>query len=169
VEKQQALMITNVMDEWMRNPSGSYEIQKLQLIDKQLLNFHQWTKGKNVLAGYHVTRQDEGSYYFLFIDWHRNDNFYLVIYMQNKSTTVAEIQRTEIIKEVQHLSWTYNPLKRDGKNDIRKAYFKQVFGSLSIQVPVPLSTNDVELFFDHLFKLCHNRLRADRAVEIFNL
>jgi hypothetical protein len=157
------------MVEWMEKPSVRYEVQKLPLINNELPNFHQWTKGKTVLAAFSISIPEENGYHFLFIDWHRNDNFYLVIYTQNKSTTVAEIQRFTIINDVPHLTWTYNPLKRDGKNDVRKSYFKQTFGSLNVQVPVPLKSNEVELFLERLFKLSHNRMRADKAHEIFEI
>jgi hypothetical protein len=169
LEKEQVISIIKVLDEWAEKPSVKYEVQKLQLTDNQLPDFHQWTEGKAVLAAFSVSIPEENGYHFLFIDWHRNDNYYLVIYAQNKSTTVAEIQRAAVVDKIPHLTWTYNPLKRDGKNDIRKSYFKQTFGSLSVQVPLPLKSKEVALFFDRLFKLSHNRMRADQAHEIFDL
>jgi hypothetical protein len=114
VEKEQAISIIKLMVEWMEKPSVKYEVQKLPLINNELPNFHQWTKGKTVLGAFSISIPEENGYHFLFIDWHRNNNFYLVIYTQNKSTTVAEIQRITIINDVPHLTWTYNPLKRDG-------------------------------------------------------
>jgi hypothetical protein len=167
VEKEQALSIIKTMDEWM--DASDFDIQKLTLTENQLPGFHQWTNKKTVLAAYNILKPEETGYYFLFIDWHRNDNYYLVIYMQNKSTTVAEIQRTSLVEDVPHITWTYNPLKRDGMNDVRKSYFKQTFGSLAVHIPLPAMPKDVEQFCENLFKLCHNRIRADRASELFNL
>ncbi|WNB90897.1 hypothetical protein [Bacillus sp. NEB1478] len=169
MEKELAISIITLMDKWQEKPSAKYDVQKFRLTDNQLPDFHQWTKEKTVLAAFSVSIPEENGYYFLFIDWHRNDNFYLVIYTHNKSTTVAEIQRTSTIDEIPQLIWTYNPLKRDGKNDIRKSYFKQTFGSLTVHIPIPQKPKDVERFAADLFKLSHNRMRADKAHEIFNL
>jgi hypothetical protein len=148
---------------------AAYDIKKMETANGTLPGFHQWTNGKQTLAGYEVTRVDsETSYYFLFIDWHRNDNYYLVIYLHNKSTTAAELRVIEEIDGIPHLAWMYKPLKRDGKNDQRKAYFKQMFGSTTVQIKVPASTLEVEGFIDKLFRLCQNRIKADKIVDVFD-
>jgi hypothetical protein len=64
--------------------------------------------------------------------------------------------------------WTYKPFKRDGKNDQRKAYFKQMFGSTTVEIKLPSSSSEVEGFFNQLFQLCQNRIKADRIVEVFD-
>lgn len=152
-----------------KSKSASYAIKKMETVNGTLPRFHQWTNGKQTLAGFEVTRVDsDTSYYFLFIDWHRNDNYYLVIYLYNKSTTAAELRVIEEIDGIPHIVWMYNPLKRDGKNDQRKAYFKQMFGSTTVQIKIPLSTLEVEGFFDQLFRLCQNRMKADKIVDIFD-
>lgn len=149
--------------------STTYEIKKLEIINGTLPNFHQWTKGKPTLAAFKVTRADtDTSYYFVFIDWHRNDNYYLVIYAHDRSTTYAEIRQIQEIDGVPHLVWAYKPFKRDGKNEQRKAYFKQMFGSTTVQIKLPSFTRDVEVFMGQLFKLCQNRLKADRIVDVFD-
>jgi hypothetical protein len=78
---------------------------------------------------------------------------------------VAEIQQ---IKDGQ-IVWMYKPFKRDGKNDQRKAYFKQMFGSTTVQIELPSSSSGIDTFFNQLFKLCQNRVKADRIVEVFKL
>ncbi|WP_342542106.1 hypothetical protein MHH33_14300 [Paenisporosarcina sp. FSL H8-0542] len=146
----------------------TYEVSKLPTLNNTLSQFHQWANGKPVIAAYDVAKPGEESYYFLLIDWHRNDNYYLVIYAHDKSTTIAELNK--IIEEngVNFLSWKYNPLKRDGKNDIRKSYYKQIFGSTTMNIPFPTSTVEIEDFLTQLFKLCHNRVRADNIVDIYD-
>lgn len=91
-----------------------------------------------------------------------------MIYAHDKSTTVAEIRPIKEIEGIPHLVWTYKPFKRDGKNDQRKAYFKQMFGSTTIEIKLPSSSSEVEGFFNQLFKLCQNRIKADRIVEVFD-
>ncbi|MED3562744.1 hypothetical protein [Bacillus xiapuensis] len=166
MEKEKAIFISNCMEKW----SGiGYEIKRLSTVNSTLPKFHQWTNGKSVVAGYEITRiSHDTSYYFLFIDWHRNNNYYLVIYTHNKSTTVAEIRRVEEIDGDLKLVWTYNPLKRDGKNAGRKAYFKQIFGSTTVQIKLPASKIELEEFFDQLFLLCQRRIKADGIVEVFD-
>lgn len=166
MEKEKAIILSTLMEK--SNPS-TYEIKKLTTVGGSLPKFHQWTNGKKTLAGYEITRLDsDTSYFFLLIDWHRNDNYYLVIYAHDKSTTVAEIQQIKELEGIPHFVWMYKPFKRDGKNDQRKAYFKQMFGSTTIQIKLPSSSLDVEGFFTQVFKLCQNRVRADRIIDVFD-
>lgn len=147
----------------------TYEIKKIETVSGILPKFHQWTNGKHVLAAFEVTRVDsKTSFYFLLIDWHRNGSYYLVIYLHNKSTTAAEIREIKEIDGIPHILWKYIPLKRDGKNDQRRAYFKQMFGSTTVEIKLPSSSYELEKFFDQMFSLCQNRLRADRIVDIFD-
>ncbi|PFO08976.1 hypothetical protein COJ85_02420 [Bacillus sp. AFS076308] len=147
----------------------TFEIKKLETEAGMLPKFHQWTNGKQILAAYEVIRPEiDSGYYFLFIDWHRNDNYYLVIYAHDKSTTCAEIRQIQELEEGSHLVWSYKPFKRDGKNDQRKAYFKQMFGSTTVHIKLPSSSAGVEDFIRQLFKLCKNRIKADKITEVFD-
>jgi hypothetical protein len=168
LEKEQAIFLAKLMEN--SYPVG-YEVKKLATIGGTLLKFHQWSNGKPTIGAYEVTRTDSAtSYYFLFIDWHRNDNYYLVIYTHNKSTTCAEIRHIQDLEDGvgPHLVWTYQPLKRDGKNSQRKAYFMQKFGTTTLQIKLPSTPIEVEEFYKQLFKLCQNRIRADRIVDVFD-
>ncbi|QCJ41406.1 hypothetical protein FAY30_05565 [Bacillus sp. S3] len=166
MELEQAIYIANHLE--VSKPV-SYEIRKLQTVDGILPKFHQWTNGKKTLAAYEVTRpESDTGYYFLFIDWHRNDNYYLVLYAHDRSTTCAEIRQVQELEDGSYLIWSYKPFKRDGKNDQRKAYFKQMFGSTTVQIKLPSSPENVEEFFTHLFELCQNRKRADKIVDVFD-
>ena len=166
MEKEQAVYLSNCIES--ANPP-TYELKKLATTGGTLPKFHQWTNGKKTLAGFEVKRiASDTSYFFIFIDWHRNDNYYLVIYAHDKSTTVAEIQQIKELDGIPHFVWMYKPFKRDGKNDQRKAFFKQMFGSTTIQIKLPSSNLEVEGFFTQVFKLCQNRVRADRIVDVFD-
>lgn len=166
MNKDEAL---NLADLIKKSRPAAYEITKMETVNESLPQFHQWTNGKQTLAGFEVTRIDTGtSFYFLFIDWHRTNNYYLVIYLHNKSTTAAELRVIEEIDRTPHIVWMYKPLKRDGKNNLRKAYFKQMFGSTTVQIKIPASPLDVEEFFNQSFRLCQNRIKADKIVDIFD-
>ncbi|MEH7076895.1 hypothetical protein [Neobacillus drentensis] len=167
MEKKQAIFLANCIE---GSKSPAYDINKLEVINGCLPKFHQWTNGKPTIAAFEITRPDNDTgYYFVFIDWHRNDNYYLVIYAHDHSTTCAEIRQIQEIDGVPHLIWTYQPLKRDGKNQQRKAYFKQMFGATTIQIKLPSSALDLDVFLGQIFKLCQNRIKADRIVEVFEI
>ncbi len=166
MEKDQAVYLADLLG---KLASTMYDSKKLETVNGTLPRFHQWTNGKQTLAGYEVTRVDsDTSYYFLFIDWHRNDNYYLVVYLHNKSSTAAELRVIEEIDGIPHIIWKYTPLKRDGKNNQRKAYFKQMFGSTTVQIKIPQTPLEVEGFLNQLFRLCQNRLKADKIVDVFD-
>ncbi|MGZ4164278.1 MAG: hypothetical protein ACXVDB_07640, partial [Tumebacillaceae bacterium] len=93
MEKTDALALAEQIAQWSTSTETAYEVEPVAIVGGQLQNFHQWTNGKKVVAAYHVTKRGEESYYLVFIDWHRNDNYYLVLYTHDKSTTVAELQR----------------------------------------------------------------------------
>ncbi|KGM44638.1 hypothetical protein P9D43_10025 [Neobacillus niacini] len=166
MEKKQAVYLADLIE--VSKPA-IYDIKKLETVNGKLPGFHQWTNGKQTTAAFEVTRIDsETTYYYLLIDWHRNDNYYLVIYLHNKSTTAAELRVIEEIDGIPYISWMYNPLKRDGKNDQRKAYFKQMFGSRKVHIKIPDTTLEITEFLNELFRLCQNRIKADKVVEVFN-
>jgi hypothetical protein len=166
LEKGQALFLAKCME---NSSPTAFEIKKLETVGGTLPMFHQWTNKKPTIAAYKINKLDsDTNYFFLFIDWHSNDNYYLVIYTHNKSTTCAEIHKIQELDGIPHLVWTYHPLKRDGKNNQRKAYFMQMFGTTKVQIKLPSSPIEVEEFYVHLFKLCQNRIRADRIVEVFD-
>lgn len=169
MEKKQAIEITDLFNSWSNSFSPTYEIDQLETKGERLSRFHQWANGKPVIAVYNVIKIGENNLYFLFIDWHRNDNYYLVIYSPNKSTTFAEIHQVVNNNGKLQLHWKYNPLKRDGMNQQRKAYFKQVFGSTSVYISLPASSGEVEPFINQLFSLCSNRVKADAIVDVFQL
>ncbi len=166
MEKNEAVYLADLID---GSRAATYDIKKMVTVNGILPDFHQWTNGKQTTAAFQVTRIDsETTYYFLFIDWHRNDNYYLVIYLHNKSTTAAELRVIKEMDGAPHIIWMYKPLKRDGKNNQRKAYFKQMFGSTTVQIKVPATYLEVEGFFDQLFRLCQNRIKADKIVDVFD-
>ncbi|MFB7141377.1 hypothetical protein ACFCYN_17135 [Gottfriedia sp. NPDC056225] len=168
MKKEFAIGISNHIKNWMEFNYSLFEIEEIPTTFNTLQNFQQWANGKPIISAFHLKKIEEESYYLLFIDWHRNENYYLVIYVENKSTTAAEIRELKEIDGKFSLVWKYNPLKRDGKNAERKAYFKQVFGSLQVEIKIPSTSNDVEEFFNNLYKLCRNRQTADRIIDVFD-
>ncbi|MEH7403599.1 hypothetical protein V7148_21815 [Gottfriedia acidiceleris] len=169
MKKEFAISISNQIKNWIVSNNSLFNIEEIPTTFNTLQNFQQWTNGKPIVSAFHLSKVEEESYYLLLIDWHRNDNFYLVIYVENKSTTAAEIREIREQDGQFSLVWKYNPLKRDGKNAERKAYFKQVFGSLQVEIPIPSTPNEVERFFNDLYKLCRNRQTADRIIDLYDI
>ncbi|KQL42106.1 hypothetical protein AN960_02325 [Bacillus sp. FJAT-25509] len=168
MKKEIAISISNQIKNWMVSNNSLFNIEEIPTTLNTLQNFQQWTNGKPIVFAFHLSKVEEESYYLLLIDWHRNENFYLVIYVENKSTTAAEIREIREQDGQLFLVWKYNPLKRDGKNAERKAYFKQVFGSLQVEIPIPSTSVEVERFFNDLYKLCRNRQTADRIIDLYD-
>ena len=163
---EKATAISALLDKWMGlQLSNQFEAVKLDTVEGKLPQFHQWVKGKAVSAAYTIRKHGEEAYHFLFIDWHRKGNYYLVLYLENRSTTAAEIQH--VSEDDESLWWTYNPLKRDGKNAERKTYFISRFGSPKVIIPLPKSSDQVDSFILELFQLCRNRIISDRAADVF--
>jgi hypothetical protein len=157
LEKEQVVFLSNGMEQ--SNPT-LFDIKKLDTTVKNFLPGFQ--KGKEAISGFEVTKRDNNiSYLFTFI--HTGENYYLVIYSQNKKP-MAELKNIEMIDGNPYIVWKYNPAKRDGKNQERKDYFKENYGSTIRQIPIPKSSSDIETFIGELFALCQNRLEADNIV-----
>lgn len=160
MEKEQVVYISDCIE---KATSELYKIEKLDHTVKNFLPGFQ--KGKEALSGFNVTSLNaDANYIFTFIHGHNDENYYLVIYSGNKKA-MAELKKVEVIDNDSYLVWKYNPLKRDGKNQERKDYFKETFGPLNRQIPLPKSHAEIEAFFNQLFALCHDRLEADNIGE----
>lgn len=154
LEKEQVIFLSNGMEQANLT---LFDIKKLDTTIKNFLPGFQ--KGKEAISGFEVTKRDYNiSYIFTFI--HSGENYYLVIYSQNKKA-MAELKNVEMIDGNSYIVWKYNPAKRDGKNQERKDYFIRNFGSTIRQILIPKSSSDIETFIDELFALCQSRMKAD--------
>jgi hypothetical protein len=158
LEKDRVVFLSNCIEQ---STSSLFEIKKLDTNVKNFLPGFQ--KGKEAYSGFEVISQDTNTgYRFIFIH-SQNENYHFVIYSQNKKA-IAELKEIEMIDGEPNLVWKYNPLKRDGKNQERKAYFIKTFGSTTLQIPLPKSSLDIDMFFNQLFTICQNRQEADQMV-----
>jgi Predicted restriction endonuclease len=146
-----------------KNILENYSIDSIDLVGETVSSFHQWADNKHVLDLTLVSSSSGGRYYFMIIDWREDkDDYYLVIFPDDKSRPIAELHKTEEVNGWgENLTWKYAPTKRDGRNPERKAYFKHYFGNVTVNVALPKIPIDVNDFFDDIFALCSNRLKAD--------
>ena len=126
--------------------------------------FHQWADGKPTLGIARLCdRQTSTTLHFVVTDWKIRNEYYLVLYPENRTTPYVELWRT-ITDEtgITSLSWRYAPSKRDGKNDPRKNYFARHFASTDVIIDLPRTLSGTTGFIQECFTLVENRLKADR-------
>lgn len=158
LEKDQVIFLSNGMEQ---TNLALFDIKKIDTTIKNFLPGFQ--KGKEAISGFEVTKRDNNiGYIFTFI--HSEENYYLVIYSKNKKA-VVELKNVEMIDGNPYIVWKYNPVKRDGKNQERKDYFKRHFGSFIRQILIPKSPSEIETFVGELFALSQSRLEADKLGE----
>jgi len=158
--KELAIKIKDSIVKASDNKILSYSVERID--DGEPINgFHEWVDSKDLVAAFLVKNEMGMAYYLLLIDWQERNNFYLVIYPQDKSGPLAEIHKTEEISGVINLYWRYQPTKRDGKNQERKNYFNKYFLTTEVRIEIPNSEVDVESFLDEVFSLTNNRIKAD--------
>lgn len=75
----------------------------------------------------------------MLIDWAERDNYYVVLYPENRSGPLAELHRIEHFQGAPHVIWSYRPSKQDGMNAERKEYFARYFRTTEITIYVPRS------------------------------
>lgn len=78
-------------------------------------------------TAYRITNHLGQTFYFLFIDWRENRNFYLVVYSLDRSRPVAEIHNIVSNMKLTSLHWKYKPMKQDGRNKERRKYLKRYY------------------------------------------
>jgi len=162
--KELAFKISNYLDESFDNSSLAYTINRID-DGEPIEGFHQWVDFKELVGAFLVTSLNKQPFYILLIDWHEENNYYLVIYPNNKSGPIAELHKTEQKHGNTDLCWSYQPVKRDGRNAERKAYFEKYFLTTEVRIKVPDAISDVQSFLDDIFDLTNNRLKADELAS----
>jgi hypothetical protein len=128
---------------------------------RPLRSFHQWVDGKSLVSADRVDRGDGRHLILLLIDWAETGEFYCVVFPENRSGPLAEIWSVRHGAGAENLVWTYKPVKRDGHNGRRLAYFRRHVGDTTMTLEVPATAWDVRRFLDDVCALVDNRLKAD--------
>jgi predicted HNH restriction endonuclease len=106
--------------------------------------------------------------HFVIIKWKQGESsrmkgqWYLVLFPANRHGPLVEIWETKKDNiEQKSLYWNYSPSKRDGKNELRKAYFQKHFKNTRVVIDLPNSEDDLDGFLEECFILVDNRLKSD--------
>lgn len=127
----------------------------------RLDGFHQWVDGKVCEGAFLVQRDDLTRFWLLFIDWKGDDNYYIVVFPENRLGPVCELHRIQEHEQGRVLEWTYSPRKQDEQNEQRKAYFIATYGTDSVSLTLPETSSQADDFVDDLIELTEYRLKAD--------
>ena len=141
---------------------GKYNIDSIASEGEELSGFHCFADDRDQVGSFKIERTDGKAYYFLFIDFRFLDDFYLVIYPKNKANPLLCMRKTKENENMPvKLCWKYVPARRDGKNFDRKNLFDKLYHNSTAEIDLPRNINEVEPFFDEVFRLCEARIAAD--------
>lgn len=140
--------------------AGGYRITRIRE-GRPLRSFHQWVDNKALVSADRIIRSDGKRLILLLIDWAATGEFYCVVFPDNQSGPLAEIWSVQQGAGAENLVWTYKPMKQDGQNARRLAYFRRHVGDVMMALEVPATTSDVPRFLDDLYDLVESRLKAD--------
>lgn len=161
----EALALARVIASFTKLHSPDFKVARARA-GRPLKDFHKWADGKKLVSCDRIVRDDGEGLFLVLIDWHERGDFYCVLFPLDRSNPHAEVWQMEIDGAVETLQWTYRPVKRDGRNPERLAYFKKHVGATSVGVAVPNQATEVPRFFRDLFALVDNRERADRLDSV---
>lgn len=159
MKKEDAKHIAILLGEY-RNPAG-FNIE--QTISKSpITGFHHWADGRDIQGAYLVRGPNDGiAYWILLIEWNDDGGHYLVIFPEDRAGPLAEIHNLVTIAGCPTLVWNYSPKKHDGRNELRKDYFRRYFMSTEANISCPITVEDVQGFLTELFSLVDCRVKAD--------
>lgn len=146
--------------------SGEFDL--FNQIQKLPLNgFHTFADGKPCIGAFKIKRVSGDVLWLLVIDWRGDENFYVVLYPENKNLApIAELHDARETQDAIDLVWRYSPRKRDGRNEDRKQAFERAVGSSEFVVSLPSASVTLEDFLDDLFALSAYRLAADELENV---
>ena len=129
--------------------------------DNALNGFHNFADDKPCIGAFLLTDNFK-KLWVLVIDWHRDDNYYIVIYPEdNNLAPLSEIHKIDRHNDGLDIKWSYAPSKRDKKNKMRKQYFESMFGSIEAIISLPSHQVGIDDFLTDIFHLTDCRVKAD--------
>lgn len=161
MDKQSAKQIAKLLDGIAVADEAAFVLAE-RIEAKPLTGFHHWADGQPCEGAFLLKDQAGEGLWVLVIDWRADGDYYVVLFPESRSGPVAEIHQLIEDGAGAVLQWRYSPTKRDGRNEERKAYFIEAFGSEHVRIAPPRHEREVEDFVDELFTLARSRMKADR-------
>ena len=107
---------------------------------------------EDISPGVCLISDNTRKFWFIIADWKENNDYAVEITTENKQQWLATIRKEE---------WTYNPKKRDGRNEKREKRFESIFRSTTVPIPFPSENVSIYDFLDHVFDAINIRRWAD--------
>ena len=170
MNKQIAKQVNGLIDQYRKKPDVVPGIRD-NLIPEPLSGFHRWANSKEFEGGFLIENQNGSDIWLLLIKWNEGNEFYVVLFPENKQGPMAEIHEVINEEDRSFLKWRYKPSKRDGKNEERKACFSKSFSGLEVLISIPKNIDEVSDFLSNLLSLSENREKAnslDRNIPDFS-
>ena len=169
MEMIEAKQIVDLIKNIDNNYFSDFTIKEKIVDIEYLNNFHDWVTGRPFEGGFCIEDKNNNTYWLLFLEWNKNLGYHLVIFPENKSGPIAEIHKVIKNNQWKELVWNYSPRKRDKNNQERKDYFRKYFGDTEVIISIPQKIEEVSDFFQEIFILSENRIKADNLEEIVPL
>lgn len=164
MDKRLAQKLGQLLADHERSPH-SYVSERWSLKGEKLSGFHQWADDIPALGAYLLSPPLRDPFWLVLVDWKSNGDFYCVLFPKSRSGPLAEIHKQVDFPTGIFLSWKYRPSLHDGKNEKRRAYFEQAFGSLDVLLQIPSILDEIESFIEDAAYLIECRTKADSLAE----
>jgi len=152
--------ISKLIDEYKSKENTLYKIEKS--IYDFVIDFHDWVDTKEI-KGIHLVRLPNGeAFWILLIVWNDRYGWYTVVFPESIDGPLIE---AHTVKD-NSIQWKYSPRKQDGKNKLRKDIFIKKYGSADVFIKIPNSIDDIETFFEELFKVSNDRIICDNLGKL---
>ncbi|MEW9080753.1 HNH endonuclease [Terrisporobacter glycolicus] len=163
MEKKSAENLYKMIIKYSEN--SSYIVKELDKseYDKRFTSFDRKEEKEknNDLLGLISVSKDNELYYFVFINWRYNENYYIVLYSSDKFIPLVELHKIEYKFNSLDIKWRYIPRKQDGLNESRKDCFRKYYGDIFKYIEVTNNPYDIELFLDDIFDLLDKKIKSD--------
>jgi hypothetical protein len=96
------------------------------------------------------------------VNWKPNfeDQWAVVLFDEGEQAILEAFTHVSEELVVPEFRWAYQPRKRDGRNEERKARFVEALGETTIRLPVPVSAEQLTGFIDAATRIADTRRHA---------
>lgn len=102
------------------------------------------------------------------VNWKPNfeDQWAVVLFDEGEQAILEAFTHVSEELVVPEFRWAYQPRKRDGRNEERKARFVEALGETTIRLPVPVSAEQLTGFIDAATRIADTRRHAESLPKL---